>query len=187
MATLNTHPAGWQFIEQQIASASATLDFVLPAGYEEFALHLYTIRPATNDSALFGRVSNDGGSTFLTSTIYKFVNTQTDSAANSNTEVSQGSTRFSFGEFTAINAAVGNDSGLSEGISGVINIMEPLKTSIRTRARAQLVYTSAANNDNIVNFGAQVEVAETHDAFQIFFESGNIASGSACLFGLRIP
>jgi hypothetical protein len=48
----------------------ATADLTIPLGYYDFLLDLYDLSPLVNDAALFGRVSNDGGTTFATSSYF---------------------------------------------------------------------------------------------------------------------
>jgi hypothetical protein len=64
--------AGWEstglqsrpIVRRQTASASATLDFVLPAGFSEFEVRWINLRPATDGAILALRTSTDSGATF---------------------------------------------------------------------------------------------------------------------------
>ncbi|GEM_PF-3263472 len=51
-------------VRRQDASASATIDFVLPAGFSEFEVRFNAVRPATDGAILALRTSADGGATF---------------------------------------------------------------------------------------------------------------------------
>jgi len=56
---------------QDISSSTASASILLPAGYRAFQLDWHNCAPVTDRSALFMRVSFDGGSTWQTGTIYR--------------------------------------------------------------------------------------------------------------------
>lgn len=56
--------AGWEKIQEQVASAVATVDFVLPAGYRNFKLIWTGIVPAVDGALLTLRTSTDGGANY---------------------------------------------------------------------------------------------------------------------------
>lgn len=51
-------------VRSQTASASAQIDFVLPAGFTRFEVECFDLRPATDGASLVGRTSTDSGASF---------------------------------------------------------------------------------------------------------------------------
>jgi hypothetical protein len=159
-------------------SAVATLDIVMTAytAYPNKLLILDSFIPATDSSALYGRVSTDGGSTFDSGAgTYRYAKKQQSSSPAS---TDTGGTDAAI----VIATAVGNGAG-EPGCSAEIQMWNTTRTSTNG-----LFISKATFNDGVPNTVIQLNSVERTanqdtDAFRVLFSAGNIASGTWALYG----
>ena len=163
-------------IETQTASASATIDFVLPAGYFKFVVAFDTVVPATDNVQLYFRTSTDGGSTFDSgASNYRYAYQGYNDAAAAVTGSSAGAT------FIPItHSDVG--SATDEFVSGEVNIYNPAATAQTAMIFDTLMVNTGSYTYVIDGVGRRLSAADV-DAIQFLFSSGNIASGTFKLYG----
>jgi hypothetical protein len=171
----------WRFIETQVASATAALDFVLPDGYEQYVLTGW-VQPATDDADLLLRVSADGGSNFDAGAgdyDWQLVNLSDGGSVSGVTADANGPT-------TGINVfGFGLDSGSANHTNAfkitVFNAADSRYTAVTIAA----THGSNAGAPSTKVGGGWRAAAAAHDALRLVFTSGNIALGRVSLYGLR--
>jgi len=182
---------GWNWIKNKTASNQATLDFVFPAGFKEFWITYYNVKPEINDRGWNSKLSNDGGTTFIDGTDYRSAAVGVDSVeaidnglGTLEQEGIQSTSRWRLVEQDQGNRGVGNDT--DEGVAGSMFVKDPLNATTRTRFTGQAQYTSAANTEWIWTHGGAHHAIETHNAIRFLFQSGDIVLGDFSLFGLKV-
>ena len=152
------------------ASNVATVDFTgLDSTYEHYQIVVTNAIPVTDGVYFYLRTSSDNGATFESGAgAYRFnVNAQTDAA-----QIELGPTNL-----------IGNDGAAENGWKGVINFFNP---SGGTYSQFIWQYTSIDTTTNMQNLsGAARAPNAAVNALRFFFSSGNIASGTFTLYGVR--
>jgi len=179
--TWNAPAAGLTFISSTDISAAATYDFTsFTAGsYEHYMFVLQNLLPATNDVHLYVRTSTDGGSSY-------------DDGAS---DYTWGGNALAAGDYDLADAqlsltgdnsssySVGNATN-AVGVCGTIMLYAPHATAV-TMVSGDLRYADGGDVSYIqANFGGHRLSAADVDGFRIYFESGNITSGTITAYGL---
>lgn len=176
---------GWILLDTKTASASAALDFTkgIDGTYKQLMFRLNTLRPANDGVNLFLRTSNDGGSTFdATANNYHYAYQRALATGSFTDEQSIVATALALG-----GSASGMGNLAVEGISGHINIFNADVSGRYTDFTFQATYRDqAASVLTALSGGGSHAVAEANDAFRLMFGGGNITSGSAELYGLKV-
>jgi len=179
---------GSKLLRTQAASSSSSLDFVHGASgvvlddtYDHYELVLSSLVPATDDVELWLRVGTGGGPTYQT-TLYSFFYTFATSAGAG----AQGGTtaaKIILGSDPAGTGAVGNASG--ESVNAIIDFANPESASLHKLFSFHGVY-KGANASPMYKFegAGSWDSATAITALRVMFESGNIASGRASLYGI---
>ena len=182
----------YTFISSSDISAAATWDFTATdaASYDAYEVHLMNVIPATDATMLRMRTSTDGGSTY-DSTSGHYGHTNYFTGENAGTPAIENQHTVDSGETTYLaitspdggtNADVG--SGANEhGVSGVIRIHGPHLTKY-TMITAHVGYISAAGEIAQAMMAGVRNSAADVDAWQLYFNSGNIESGTINVYGL---
>lgn len=171
-------------IEAQTASASASLDFNtnLDSTYEVYALVFSRLLPATDDSELWVRVSDDGGSTFESGSNYDTTTTGHITTG----DIASAVTNQSAGQIGGAGpgGAVGN-SGNESGIDGTIWLHGFATAGKNHIMRYDVIYETASGNTGHISGSIRFDGnTNALDGIQLLFESGNITSGEAYLYGV---
>jgi len=194
-SSLNSSAGGWRMpplgtsssgaltlLEQHTASASATLDFTasISSTYDDYLVEFINVLSATNSVEFRMRVSTDGGSTY-------------DGGANYGSNVTWFNTGGSSGAFTINQTTirisgdtVSNDATLAS-IAGSYHLIAPGDT---TRQKAMYGrFTNAADVGGgafreTVHADGGYQPTTAYNAFQFYFSSGNIASGTIRVYGV---
>lgn len=179
--------AGWEstglqsrpIIRRQTASASAQIDFVLPAGFSRFEVDIYDLRPATDGASLVMRTSTDSGATFA--------------AGGSDYRYMTEETRPSLG--TVVSGAVATSTGMV--------ISQPLDTGTASNSaegrvrfwigdgtRLPLANADFSGVHNTYAFNTHRAMgnrmtATAVNAIRFIMDSGNITAGVFTLYGVR--
>ena len=168
---------GWVFIQKQTASSSAQIDFALPSGYDRFELHIMNAAPATDAVAAWVRVSEDSGSTFV-SGAGKY-DWQSNNGGSSSLEGNTSDTKI---VLTGTSLSVGNATG--ERMSGTLTL-DGARDSVQTTLDFDGFVIGADGIGRLCrSSGMCYDTADTQSV-RFLFASGNIASGTFVLFGLR--
>jgi hypothetical protein len=168
---------GLVLLEEHTASNSAALQFTasLSASYDDYLIELVGLIPATNDVLLQMQFSTNGGSTWDASTIYDtgywFLYTSGNNPIFN----------FSRGEFQFI-----GDIGNAQPVGVDAELRMKMTASLWTTLRGQMTsWNSATSTMLVANFVyATYRNTTNPNAMQVFFNSGNIASGTVRVYGL---
>lgn len=169
---------GFVLIEELVASTSAQLDFnsTITSTYDEYQFEFIDLKPATNNVRLYMRVSTDGGSTFLSTTIYQhasYVWRSGASGAGGNTDAQ-------------LNVCFNNVSTDANypGVCGHMKIFNPLGTTYRKHLTGQFSFfgENSANNNGTVLQGTFMTTSAINSV-RFYFETGNIATGTIRSYG----
>lgn len=168
--------AGLTFINRVTASNSASLTITgISGAYTNYVLVLTEIVAATNNVSLLLTMSADGGATFFGGTNYatRIFNLEgTGTAGLSNSSI------------ILTPHAQSNAAGTS--VNGNMYIYSPLSTTRWKRISYSGTYNNQADTASLGAFGTGGFTSATTpiNALNLKFSSGNIASGSATLYGL---
>lgn len=172
--------SGLTFLEEQTASASASLNFTtaLTSTHQSYMIVASDLRPAT-DGALFRlRVSTDGGSSYISTGSYTwhyFIFSGAGTAFSSST--TDTSIRMS---------GNGQESTATEPPTTIVAyIHNPLGTSDKkTFEGTTTEYSAAGSYSKFLWHGYYNGATTAINAFQVIASSGNIASGTVRVYGL---
>lgn len=161
------------FIQKEDGSTAATYDFALDlTNYGRHIIYIDYLKPATDNVEFWGRVSSDD-ITYQT-TFYRW---SRHNLTDSSTEGLAGSTSDS--KFLMANA-VGNQDG--EQINGTIEITSAGGMGVRVLWR--LSGENAAGSYYMAT-GMGVHAGAAYTYFRLMFSSGNIATGTARMYGFK--
>ncbi len=173
-------PAGSPIeLESQTASSSLFLDFAAfdNASYRSYRLYVEALVPSADNQTLLIRTSTDGGATFDGGS--------SDYAYNLINESSSSLNRASATGAAAVELSWSGIKAGSQGIAGWIEILDPGSTRY-TRILSRMHLDDEASNVMAMTSsgGARVALSDVN-AVRLLFSSGNIASGSATLYGIK--
>ena len=172
---------GWQLIQSQAASTSATIDFTtgLDSTYDLYKVDLANVLPSDDGTNLNLRVSQS--STFLVgATDYQWVLNRQDAATPNPSSGAQGSTG---ANVIIINVSTGNAVG--EGVNSTLYFSEPDVVALKRFWWHVVLTESSPVLANITGAGALILNSTAIDGLRFFFNSGTILSGTLALYGLR--
>ena len=161
-------------LEQHTASSSATLDFTTfySSTYDEYIMEIVDLRPATNSTDLYFRVSTNGGSSYT-------------------------STNYFWGYRVNANTG-GNDESSGAGVTGQIILFKTLSNSSNYGLSGYVrLYNPAGASQKMFNYqtsavsggwgagagGAFLADNTAYNAVRLLMSSGNIAAGTARIYG----
>lgn len=159
-----------------VSSAVAAIDITTfdVAKYSHYQIFLQGLKPVTAAQLLM-RLSTDGGATFISTTA---------AYIDQYTILTNGGQSQAYGNSTAIAVRGGGNVKPTYGIDGMIDLFG-LGESGRTVAIRQIRTVDNADN-SIYEYGNGARVLdEAHNAIRFFFSTGNIASGTIIVEGIR--
>ena len=168
----------YKFISRSTISSDATIELT---GLSKLSYRLvFThVKPATDNVQLSMRVSNDGGSTFDSSSNYATGGLSRESSGTAVTY--SGSTTRAY--LIPPNQDVGNASG-EKGVSGIVDLYGLNDASNPLSYTGSLQYDTTSGGAFHSLTGGQTDGVLDIDAIQIYFSSGNLASGYIDLYSL---
>ena len=170
---------GLVLIDTKAASNSSELDFVsdITSTYDDYLLDLSQLLPVTGGNYLRMQFSTDNGSTYDSGTNYEYEALALWASSTAQGPSSTGDTSFSI---------VGSNWGNSTmGANGIIRIFNPLNGSLDTAITFDTIwYHDGISQSLHINGGGRYKSSTAVNAFRLFANSGNIASGTARLYGL---
>lgn len=182
-ATSIGHTPGRQLLSAQTASASATIDFVLTKWleiYDRFEVDIDDLLPATDSTDLWMRTSTNGGSSYDAgaSDYFTLWTRITSGASDAGGGAAAALTLFTSG------TNLSNVAG--ETCSGTVRLYNPRATGkLKVTATMISLTPNPANIFCKLEIGGVRDTAADVDAIRFMISSGNIASGSFRLFGVR--
>jgi hypothetical protein len=186
----STREGGRDFLAEILASSSATIDFVLTKYltlYDRFEVDFDEVVSATNNVSLLMRTSTNGGSSYdagSTDYTWRQFRMRVDPSSTTENVASTGDSALKIMENSL-------DSGLSnlatKPSSGTVKIYKPNGAGI-CRLRWEGISNTTDVEDigwiDVHGAGARVVVADV-DAIRFLANTGNLASGSFRLYGVR--
>lgn len=163
-------------------SAAATVDFTtssfFTSTYIRLIFELIDVLPATDGVNLWMRASTDGGSTFLSTNEYDYINNGRNSAdtAKTNSAASQAQLISHTGD------TIGNST--NEGIAGFINLRQP-SSSAWKRLEWLTTHEGTSTVLQSSHGGGVVRTTSAINGIRFLMSSGNIASGRINVYGVR--
>ena len=165
----------YRFISSATASSSASISFTsLGSAFSKYLVVMTNVAPATDSATLAIRTSTDNGSSYDSGVSdYQYVYSR---IAGTTAQVVDAAA-------SEIILLTPQGNASNETLSGNLNIFNPSSTSY-----TQVHYDGTMINDTgemrLVSASGQRNSAADVDAIQIFFTSGNIASGVFSLYGI---
>lgn len=167
------------FLEEKTASSSAQLDFSasISATYDLYQFEFIDVKPATNNDNFYMRVSTNGGSSFLTTTIYQHTSFLWRAGAHGNGGATDAQLNLTFNGIST-NASY-------PGVCGTLKFYNPLGTTYRKHLTGQFSFFGEvpAYLEGSVLMGT-IETTSAVNAVRFYFSSGNIASGTIRCYGI---
>lgn len=154
---------GWFLIQTQTASSSATIDFTtgITTTYAFFVFMIADILPATANTSLSMLYSTDGGATYISSLTY-----MNGASAGNGVTVSV------------------NQSNADPGLVGSIWNYN-VATSTATYSYVNMMYWDNSGPFTNQQQASTNKTNTTVNAFRFIYSSGNIASGTISLYGIK--
>lgn len=177
---------GLNLIATAVASNSATVDFTsgITSAYDEYLVTLTNVIPANDDSALYARLSEDGGSTFKAgATDYAYAHAYIDGNAGAITAAGTSGVP----QFNITSASISNVAS-SGGASGEVRIFAPAGTASKKHVSYDMsVARTNGGLGMIRTTGAGIFQLDTNaiNGIRFLMSSGNITSGNFALYGVR--
>lgn len=170
-------------IQAQTASASAAIDFTTGIGstYDEYLVVFSNVVPATDDAQITLQVSEDGGSTWKTTSGDYGVAYNVGTEGAINTAVGSAAT-------TAIPLTFSTSSTASTGgTSGEVKFFKPSGTVAHKHFvfDSYFARTSSAQNGRVTGAGRYKATVNAINAIRFIETAGNIASGGFYLYGVK--
>ena len=172
---------GWTFINTTDISNAATYVFTATdaSSYDGYGFFLQNVVPVTDAQWLEGRTSTDGGSSYDSgASDYSWGN---DFLGDYTSDADEAFISF-HGDNTSASYSVGSATNES-GCSGWIWLIGPHLTGY-TMVSAELATNTGEPKVLIFNTAASRLSNADVDAFQLFFGSGNIETGTITVYGL---
>jgi hypothetical protein len=170
---------GLVLLEQHTASGSASLDFTacISSAFDEYAIEVINIVPATNGQSLFMRCSINGGSSYDSANNYAWTGFFVVPSANAN----QGSSSTSA---LTLGQAIANTAAWF-GTNGHFRFFNPANNGFKHYTGQ--TSSNSTGNANVISwqsFSGYYNNASAVNAIQFLFSSGNIASGIIRVYGV---
>lgn len=166
-------------LETQTASASASLNFVswYSATYDDYAIELVSILPATDNVTARFRVSTDGGGTWDSGSnyvsVYRYM-----SSAGTNGVVNAGSATLWEVCGNLDSAATGG------GLNGSYHFYNPANTAGSKHLAGAITFLHNDTNYYRTDHGDWYTPTSAVNGIQLSMSSGNIASGTMRIYGV---
>jgi hypothetical protein len=183
--------SGMSFIASADASSSTSLDFTgfAPATYDAYLFVLGSVKPVTDSVSLLLRTSTDGGSTYDTTNYgAAMLSIGWDTSGGNPVVASYTSNSATSIALAGVSGAtfdqsIGN-AAAEYGVSGYVYVTMPDKAAYNS-VLGYATYQSANDRLFVANTSGQRRSAADVNAVRFLFSSGNIASGTITMYGLK--
>lgn len=168
-------------LESITASSDSQISFVGFSGFTNYEIVIENLAPATDNVSLISQVSADGGSTWKAgASDYVFALVGRNSAGVAKSNDSAAATGFILTDSTD---GIGNAA--DEDLVANIIMFNPGATGTKTKFKWHLGYISAAPTVISLDGYGVYNAAETIDGIRFTLGSGNIATGTFTLYGIK--
>lgn len=174
----------WVLISSGTASSSASLSFTgLSSTYSAYAAVLTNILPATDNVELYMRTSTNNGSSYDSGASNYVWKGEANYGSGAGTYASYGGAATYIG-LTSTSASYQASNSAGEGWCGTVNIYQPSAVN-KCKVRYSGAYIATTGVFTFIDGAGYRDTAADVDAIQFLFSSGNIASGTIYLYGLK--
>ena len=187
--TINSTAGGsgnWVWIATQTASSSASLNFnsQFSSTYIAYHIVLVNILPASASANLWLRLGTGAGPTYI-STGYIYQLCDINNNGSSNAYPGYGGTAFNQVLLTYANGNGISTSATYGGVCGSIDLFITSGSSVVGNGISNMSYESYSDTSHYANTTSTFQQpAANFTSVQLLMSTGNIASGSAYLYGL---
>ena len=168
----------WEFILESTAANTAAIDFTnLGAPYRFYVLAVRNLKPSTDSVSLLVQLSIDNGANFLASAYRYHHQGDTDGITTYSAAASASASSITVGTSLG-NAADESFAGeiILWNLQSAVNRKQVTSIGVGVTATGILAhYVSTGMNDT----------TSVANAVRVLFSSGNIASGTVALYGIR--
>ena len=175
-----TLPGNRVLIDTQTASTSASLDFTtnIDSTFDVYVVEAVAIVPATDGVDLYSRLTSDGGSTWISTSTYD--------TGRRGVEADAGAMDGNHDDADAFRFFVGAASNVAAegGINGNWSLYN-LATAVHTSFLGHIAVQVQSDDGAFQVMGGTHDDATAMDGIQFFMSSGNIASGTINLYGIK--
>ena len=177
-----------ELLATETASASATIDFdagINFATYDTYVFELTDIVPATDDTILTVRISDDGGSTYKNgASDYNHASTAVGTTTGLGSVEGAASNAI---EIFGLNSTATNNWGnvTNESFSGTIKARNPSEATLLRLFEFEVVGATATGELAIRRGAGRYQTAAAIDGVRFLMSSGNITSGTIKLYGIK--
>ena len=180
-------------LQTQTASSSANIAFTSPgftSTYDEYMFKFYNVQPATDGTDLTFQVSQDGGSTYgrnmVSATTVGYINeagTSYNLYYETTTDLPTGGSGAGQTNYQMIATNTGNDA--DQACNGTLIITVPSKTDRFKPWWSNMLNAENANHMQELIFSGIVYQTAAINAIDFKFSSGNIATGTIKMWGIK--
>jgi hypothetical protein len=167
---------------QTVSSAVASVEFDLTgtSAYETVVIEITDVIPATDSVLMYGRTSSTSSSPF----------TFDSGASDYGYRVDEGSFGHAWSRGTSqmplLHTSLLATSGSNKGATVTISIPNCLNTTLEKAIKITSIFPYPALADKYYSFGSIFRYSTSAvNAFQVYFSSGNISSGTFKLYGIK--
>lgn len=172
-------------LSSQSPAGVAALDFnaLLTTAFDAYWF-MAQLLPATDDVQLWLRTDSNAGASYDAGAAdYLWAAVGRNTTATTTAAQSAGDTKIQLCTDDGAGRAVGN--GASEGIHVEGLIIRPSVAALRPQIMFNSSWYNADNSHSRAAGSGRRDAAAAIDSFRLLFESGNIASGKAVLYGVQ--
>lgn len=171
-------------IDEQTANGSPQIDFTtgIDGTFDVYEFQIIGLRPATDATILYARVSEDSGASFKSGAVdYVFAGAGHRNDAVATSSASTGAPQI---QWHASGSPIGNAA--VRGFSATIRLYEPADTTQRKPFIYESAYLTSGGITVSIN-GTAYYIGTTNpiNGVRFFMNSGNIAEGTIRLYGIR--
>ncbi len=169
-------------LSTQTASSSANLDFSgLDSTYPVYLFRFESILPATVSVSLNIRVSTDLGVSFISTNSYEWLNYGYDTGAGN-----PNSQNTSDAQIKIAGGINGVSNTAESALGGELRFYSPDSTTAFKKVEGNFVYGNGSNYTEFINSaGAYTTTTNSVTDVRFLMSSGNIASGTIRMYGIR--
>jgi len=169
----------WNLLQTATASSSATVDITtgMDSTYQNYAVIYSNVHPATDDVLLQIRVSTDSGSSFDSSSNYRYSSHCLRDNGAEGLTVNTGNDKLYVSGITFGNA--NNECG-----NGIVYIGNPSSSTFSTTFNILASNMDNAGRSSTCNTGGVWVTTTAVNGIQFFFSSGNVDAGVFKLYGI---
>ena len=180
--------SGWETIQRQSASNSATIDFesLSPTVYEAYRLRMFGVRPDTDNQTLYLRVGTGATPTYQSAnTDYNYTGQYVDPSTGTPTGIVSNATGNTDTHIVVFGEGQGAGNAADENSQAVIEFALVDNATFDQTFKISATSTQTGGLSVPWSVAGKYMAATAVTAIRVLFSGGNIAEGVFLLEGLR--